>query len=175
VVGLGLTGNLGGGVWRLDLAHTFLGGGGGAFSLVANLDRSWLWGERNAYGYLEVFRNGFGEPSLEGPLEAFDPELLERLERGELFNLGRHELAAGLRLDWTPRLTFEPVVLLGLDDGSALAQLKLRYDWLQDLLIDAGIQAGIGPGGSEYGGVPTASGLLLAPGQRLWIRLSRYY
>jgi hypothetical protein len=49
------------------------------------------------------------------------------------------------------------------------------HDWLQDLLIDAGIQAGIGPGGSEYGGVPTASGLLLAPGQRLWIRLSRYY
>lgn len=175
VLGLGLTGSVAGGVWRLDAAHTRIDDGGGVTSVVANLDRSWLWKERNVYGYVEYFRNGFGEPSLDRPLEELDPSLLERLVRGELFNLGRDELGAGLRLEWTPRLLLEPVLILNLNDLSALVQLKLRYDWLQDLLIDAGAQAGLGPADTEYGGAPTASGALLAPGRRLWVRLSRYF
>jgi len=176
VAGAGASGNLGGGVWRVNVAYTALSGGGGATSFVANLDRSWVWRGRNAYGFVEYFRNGFGVDSLDRDVAALPVPLVGRLARGELFNLGRDELAAGLQLEWTPRLTLKPTAIVNLDDLSSMLLLRVTFDWLQNLQLDAGLQAGAGPRRTEYGGVPVSPlGAYAAPGRRIWLRLSRYF
>jgi hypothetical protein len=176
VAGVGVSGNLGGGVWRLDVAYTSLRSGGSATSLVANSDHSWVWAGRNAYGFLEYFRNGFGVSSVDRGVAGLPAPLVQRLTRGELFSLGRNELAAGLRYEWTPRFTVDPTLIFNLDDHSALWLLHCRFDWLQNFQLDAGAQAGQGPRGTEYGGVPLdEAGLFVAPGRRIWVRVSRYF
>jgi hypothetical protein len=48
-------------------------------SLLVNFDRSWVWGGKNLYGFLEYLRNGFGQTSFDPGLEGLDPRLLDRL------------------------------------------------------------------------------------------------
>jgi hypothetical protein len=45
IAGLGLSGNLAGGVWRFDLAESFTHDGRAVTSLLLNFDRSWVWEE----------------------------------------------------------------------------------------------------------------------------------
>jgi hypothetical protein len=176
IAGLGLSGNLAGGVWRLDLAECFARDGRAVTSLLVNFDRSWTWTGKNVYGFVEYLRNGFGETSFYQGLEALDPSLLDRLARGEVFNLGRDELAAGLRLEWTPLTALESTLLVNPSDPSAYLLLRLRHDWRENLVLDAGVQLGIGPHATEYGGVYSSDlGTYLAPGRTFWARLSQYF
>jgi len=176
IAGIGASGNLAGGVWRVNVAHAALAGGGNTTSFLANLDHSWVWGGRNAYTFVEVFRNGYGVTNLDRDFTALSPALFSRLERGELFNLGRDELAAGLQIEWTPRLKVEPTVIVNLDDRSAMLVSRVTFDWLQNVTLDAGLQAPVGPRGTEYGGVPLRIlGLYAGPGSLVWIRVARYF
>lgn len=182
VVGTGLTGDLLGGVWRLDATYTSpAAGGGGVVSAVANLDHSWVWGGKNVYGFAELYRNGFGLARLDAGLPALGPALLTRLERGEVFTLGRDEFAAGARIDVTPLTSLEPTLIANAHDGSGLALVHLRQDLSQALRLDAGLQLPWGGRRSEYGGISTlpsltpSGGPFLAPGRWLWVRLSRYF
>jgi len=176
VAGLGLSGNLAGGVWRLDVAESFTRDGGSVTSLLLNYDRSWIWGEKNVYGFVEYFRNGFGATSFDRGVEGLDPQLLDRLARGELFNLGRDELALGLRLEWTPLTALEPTVLVHASDPSAYLLLHLHHDWSENLVLDAGVQVGLGARDAEYGGVLSSElGTYLVTGRTFWARLSRYF
>jgi len=174
VVGAGASGNLAGGVWRVNGTYTRLTGGSGETSLVANFSRSWVWGERNTNAFVELFRSGFGVTDLDRDMTSLPAPLLDRLGRGELFSLGREELAAGIELEWTPLLVLEPTLLVNLDDRSSMLLLAMSYDWRQSLALDAGVQLGFGPRGTEYGGVPAGS-LYASPGRLVWIRLSRYF
>jgi hypothetical protein len=176
IAGGGVTGNLGGGVWRLNVTTTALSEGGLITSLLANLDHSWVWGARNVYGFAEYFRNGFGVASLDRSVLTLPTALLDRVERGELFNLGRDELAAGLQVEWTPRLTFEPTAICDLNDFSSMLLVRAGFDWLQSLRLDAGLQTTVGRRGTEYGGVKVATANeFLTPGRLFWVRLSRYF
>jgi hypothetical protein len=175
VVGGGASAGLAGGVWRIDLSHTRVNADG-VTSLVANFDRSWSPGGRTLYAFGEYFLNGFGLPEDGGSAAVLDPALLERLQRGELFSLGRHELASGVRFDWTPLVTVSPTALVNLTDGSVYALTQVQYDWRQNLTLYAGVQVGLGPHGSEYGGIPIPGFAGdLAPGTRVWLRLARYF
>jgi hypothetical protein len=176
VAGLGLSGNLAGGVWRLDLAECFTRDDRAVTSLLLDFDRSWVWAGKNVYGFVEYFRNGFGETSFDQGLEGLDPQLLDRLARGEVFNIGRDELAGGLRIEWTPLTVLESTVLVNPSDPSAYMLLHLRHDWRENLVLDAGVQLGIGAHTTEYGGVYSSElGTYLAPGRTFWARLSRYF
>jgi hypothetical protein len=176
VAGLGLSGNLAGGVWRLDLAESFTHEGAAVTSLLVNYDRSWVWAGKNLYGFVEYFRNGFGETSFDQGIEALDPRLLDRLRRGELFSLGRDELAGGLRFEWTPLTRLEPTVLVDLHDPSAYLLLHLHHDWRQNLVLDAGVQLGLGGHATEYGGVYSSElDTYLAPGRTFWARITQYF
>src|SRR5690606_13171711 len=101
LAGLGLARGLGGAVWRLDLLYTDASEGEGVWSLVSNLDYSWVWRGRNWYGFVEYFRNGFGagDPAS---YAAPDPALAARLARGELFTLARDYGAAGAQVELHP-------------------------------------------------------------------------
>ena len=133
-------------------------------------------GGRTLYAFAEYFLNGFGLPEDGGSAAVLDPALLARLQRGELFSLGRHELASGVRFDWTPLITVSPTALVNLTDGSVYALAQVQYDWRQNLTLYTGVQVGLGPHGSEYGGIaiPGFAGDL-APGTRVWLRLARYF
>jgi hypothetical protein len=174
--GLSLSGNLAAGAWRLDLAESFTHDGGSVTSLVVNYDRSWTWAKKNFYGFVEYFRNGFGETSFDQGLEGLDPRLVERLERGDLFSLGRDELAAGLRFEWTSLTSLDPTLLVSLNHPSAYLLLHLHHDWGENLALDAGVQLGFGARATEYGGVYSSDlGTYVAPGRTLWARVSRYF
>jgi hypothetical protein len=176
VGGLALSGNLAGGAWRLDLSESFTYDGGSVTSLVANYDRSWVWGGKNLYGFVEYFRNGFGETSFDRGFEGLDPQLLDRLARGEIFSLGRDELAGGLRFEWTPLTSLESTVLVNPADPSAYLLLHLHHDWRENLVLDAGVQLGLGSHGTEYGGIYSSDlDTWLAPGRTFWARISRYF
>ncbi len=195
VFGGGWTGNLAGGVWRLDATTTRLAGGGGSvLSAVANLDHSWVWRGKNVYAFGEVFRNGFGvtrlDSGLDSDLGTASEALLARLDRGEVFTIGRDEAAVGARLEVTPLTSVEPTLIANARDASGLALVRLRRDLSDDLRLEAGLQVPWGGRGSEYGGVPVAiptgiragaaaeaaaGGPFLAPGRWLWVRLAAYF
>lgn len=177
VVGLGLSADFDGAIWRGDLVWTDTPSDS-VFSAVGGASYSWVAGGRNWSGYLEYHFNGFGQSGSTYSLSglAGKPELLQRLARGELYNLGRHYLGGSLTVELTPLLIFTPNVFINLVDPSALGQLVLSYDWKQDLQVLGALSFPIGPGGSEYGGIKTIQpGQYLSTGPSLFLQLGWYF
>jgi hypothetical protein len=158
---LGIGGNrsIGGAVWRGDLVVSEADSGTDV-QVVTNLSYSWLWGERNVSGVLEYYYAGFGQRSGRySPEElAANPELLDRLRRGEAFTLGRNYLAGGLTIEMSPLWLLMPNLFLNLDDGSALFQGVTRYSLGDNAEFLGAFNVPLGPGGSEFGGIPVSAG-----------------
>jgi hypothetical protein len=153
VVGLGGTGYLGDAAWRLDATWTFLeraGQNDDYLSLVANLDYSWVWWEKNLYGFIEFFYNGLGDNQY---AEAFaDPDMRNRLDRGELFVLGRTYLSAHLQIELHPLFHFLFTVINNLADPSGVIQPRAVWDMAQDFQVTLGGNLAYGGRGTEFGG-----------------------
>jgi hypothetical protein len=145
---------------------------------VAGSSYSWVAGGHNWTGFLEYYYNGFGQAGGDYSPAALaeNSELLQRLARGELFNLGRHYLGVSATLEVTPLLNLSPNVFINLTDPSALAQVILSYDWKQDLQVLSALNIPLGPGGSEYGGVETEQpDLFLSTGATFFVQLAWYF
>lgn len=177
ILGLGLSTDFGGAIWRGDLVWADTDTET-VFSAVAGASYSWVSGDHNWTGFLEYFYSGFGQQGGDysaGDL-ASNPELLKRLARGELFNLGRHYLGASLTVELTPLLNLTPNVFFNIADPSALAQMVLTYDWKQDIQLLAALNVPIGPNGSEYGGIDaTQPGLYVSVGGSIFAQLAWYF
>lgn len=128
---------------------------GSRLQLVANVSYSWVWGGKNVSGLLEYYFNEFGQSSGRYDISSLaqNPALLDRLQRGEVFTVGRHYLAGGLVVEMTPLWTLSPNVFANVDDASALLQVVSRNSLSDNAEILAAINLPIGPGGSEFGGV----------------------
>ena len=153
VFGIGCTGYLGGTAWRVDGIWTILNDHQGKdyyFSLVANIDYSWVWWKKNWYGFLEFFYSGIGESDYTDAL--LDQAILERLDRGELFTVGRTYLSGHLRVELHPLLNCYLTVINNLADPSGVVQPRVVWDCLQDLQITVGGTVYYGRQGTEYGG-----------------------
>lgn len=177
LIGVGGNVALGGAVLRGDLTWTE-SEPGDVLSGVISLSYSWSWVGKNVSGLLEAYHNGFGQrDSAYAPADLLrNPALLERLGRGELYTLGRNYLAASATVEWTPLFLLTPTFLVNLDDPSALAQVVVRYDLRQDLLLTCALNVPIGPPGSEYGGIPSpVEGRYLAAGPGLFAQLALYF
>ena len=177
IIGLGLSTDFGGAVWRGDLVWTDADSGA-VLSAVAGSSYSWVAGGRNWTGLLEYYYNGFGQPGEDysAPGLAANPDLLQRLARGELFNLGRHYLGASVTLEVSPLFNLTPNVFINLGDPSALAQLVFAYDWQQDIQLLGAVSFPIGPNGSEYGGIGAGQpGLYVSTGPSLFAQLAWYF
>jgi hypothetical protein len=177
VLGLGGITDIGGAIWRGDLTwtHTDLED---AVCAVTSLSYSWNWGGKNISGMFEYYYNGFGQTggaySIDDLLR--NPELLIRLDRGELFTLARHYLAASATIEVSPLFNVTPNVFVNLEDPSALAQLVVQYDWKQNLLVLGSLNIPIGPDGSEYGGTASpVEGLYFSTGLSLFAQLAWYF
>lgn len=177
LLGLGFSTGIGGAVWRGDLVWTKTGNGN-TWSGVAGASYSGVFKGKNWSAFLEYFYNGFGQaPSDYSPLElSANPELLSRLARGELFNLGRHYLGASVTLELSPLLTLTPNMFVNLADPSALAQLVVAYSWKQDLNLLAALNVPLGPDGSEYGGIESSGpGEFVSTGPSVFMQLAWYF
>ena len=79
VLGLGSTGYLGDGAWRLDGTWISSDSDDGYLSIVANMDYSWVWLDRNFYGFVEFFFNGLSHNHYSEACR--DSEIASRIER----------------------------------------------------------------------------------------------
>lgn len=177
VLALGFSGNLGGAVWRGDLVwngtetDSVLTG-------VTGLTWSWVGAGHNWTGVAEYYYNGFGLDGGNYSVAALAsaPELLARLARGELFNIGRHYLGVSVTLEATPLLNLTPNLFINLGDPSAYAQFVLAYDWKQDLQVLTALSFPVGPDGSEYGGIDALQpGMYVSTGPALFAQLAWYF
>jgi hypothetical protein len=177
IAGLGISGSLGQAVWRASIVPVWLDNGGTRTSLVVNFEHAWQWRSRNVSGFVEYFRNGFGRTGREYALDALEPELVERLSRGQVFDTGRDYVVGGLRIELTPLLEIDNVLLFNANDRSALALVRGSYSVAQNISLDFGLRAGIGPSRTEFGGLPTTAGsdTVDAPPDRVYARIAYYF
>jgi hypothetical protein len=177
VLGLGLSTDFGGAIWRSDLVWSN-NDSGNTFSVVAGASYSGVMSGKNWTGFIEYYFNGFGQKDSDYTVAglASNPELLKRLVRGELFNLGRHYLGASITIELNPLLNITPNFFINLIDPSALAQLVVAYDWKQDIQLLGALNLPIGPNGSEYGGINSPQpGLYVSTGASLFVQFAWYF
>jgi hypothetical protein len=129
-IGLGGNKSIGGAVWRGDVVLSDTESGN-KVQLVTSLSYSWMLGGKNMSGIVELYFNGFGQHS-----DHYDPvaiaqnsNLVRRLERGEIFTIGRNYLAGGILIEMNPLWTLTPNLFANLDDTSALFQMTTRYSY----------------------------------------------
>ena len=166
VIGAGGVGYLGGAAWRVDATWTFLNPDSSSnnyLSLVANIDRSWVWKEKNFYGLLEFYWNGLGEDDY---IEALNnPDIVKRLATGELFVLGRPYLSGSIRAELHPLFNVFFTAINNISDPSGILQPYATYDFAADFQLLFGANLFYGAKGTEYGGI-------LIPGTDLTLRSS---
>lgn len=174
---LGVNGALGGATWNLEVVPTGVRRKGVRVSGVANISDALTLMGHNATVFAEYFRNGFGAGSGAIEFANLPADLRDRLARGQVFDVRRDYLAAGLTLEVNPLFTLAPTVIADLDDGSLFLLTAGTWSLGDNLTLVAGAQAPIGRSGSEFGGLPLAAGspLLLAPPARVYLQLRRYF
>jgi hypothetical protein len=166
--------SVGGAVWRLDVSATDSATEGTVLSAVTNLDYSWTWWDTNFYGYVEYFRNGFGESDAANYANP-NPGLAARLARGELFTLARDYVALGGQIELTPLVNLFVNAVRNLNDASHVLQLRGVYDWQQNVQLMTGVNLPFGDRGDEYGGVAVAPGAYAAAGRSAYARVAYYF
>lgn len=177
VFGVGGITDIGGAVWRGDMTLTDTQTET-VFSLVTSLSYSWIGWNRNVSGLLEYFYNGFGIDDGNYSPEALanNPDLVERIARGELFTLGRHYLAASMMVEMTPLWSLTPNAFINLSDASMLAQLVSTWDFSQDWRLLVALGLPVGPAGTEFGGIETSvPGETFSTGPVLFAQLAWYF
>ena len=177
IAGVGGVTNLGEAVLRGDITLTDARDGWVA-SAVANWSWSWVLAGCNATVALEYYYNGFGLAEDDYTLEKIlaDKDLVERLQRGELYTIGRHQMAGSLLVELAPLVNVTTNLFANLEDGSALAQVVGQWDLAQDWQLLAAATAPLGSKGTEYGGIDTGiDDLTLAVGPSLLVQLAWYF
>ncbi len=177
VVGIGGGVSVGGAIWRADLVATHTDNDT-VIQLVTNLSYSWTWKDRNMSGAIEYFYNGFGvsTDSYDLPSVTSEPDLIARLERGELFSIGRHYLAGSIIIEMTPLWTVTPTVLANVADPSALLQFVTNYSLSDNMTLLASLNLPVGPEGSEFGGIDAAvPDRYLSGGAGLFAQIAWYF
>lgn len=153
ILGLGFSRNLGDWLWAGDITTANATHSSWTPSLVTSLTFSSQRHGKNLTGLVEYFYNGFGVSKEQYSDLASAPDLLARLNRGEIFNLGQHYLGVSLRIEMTPLLMVSPNLFTNLGDGSVLAQLVLNWNPSQNTQVTTSFNLPIGPDNSEYGGI----------------------
>ena len=145
---------LGGALVRSDVVATRLREGDWELSMVLNIDYSLELAGHTSYLFAEYFHNGFGVHRLPDSVTELPRPLLDRLERGEVFNLMRDYLAVGGTIEWHPLWNQTLTVIANLSDGSSLVQSQLTFEPGDHQRLELGAVVPIGSRGEEFGGVP---------------------
>ena len=149
-MGVGSRGYLGDAAWRIDGTWTFLDDGDDYLSLVANMDYSWVWFNKNFYGFIEYYYNGLGENDY--PQALMNPNLTKRLARGELFILGKNYLSGHVEAELHPLFKIYLTSINNVEDPSGILQPYATWDITQNLQLTGGFNFTFGAKGTEFGG-----------------------
>ena len=145
-------------------------------SAVINFSYSWVGFDKNMSGVVEYFFNGMGLREDDYHQLQQQQDLVARLQRGELFTIGRHYLAGGLSIELTPLLVFTPNTFFNLGDGSGLVQLVGQYNLAQDWQLLLAGNLPFGSKGTEFGGLDTPrEDLQFSSGPSLFAQLAFYF
>jgi hypothetical protein len=153
VIGIGSTGYLKEAAWRRDATWTFLQKDAqedGFLSLVANMDYSWVWGNRNFYGFIEFYFNGLGNENYSEAIT--DLNIIERINRGEIFTLGRKYLSGSIQVELHPLFNFFLTSINNIADPSGILQPYAVWNITEDLEFTFGGIVYWGGSETEYGG-----------------------
>ena len=150
VAGAGSTGYIGDAAWRVDGTWTFLDDDDDYLSVVANLDYSWVWLQKNFYGFVEYYFNGLGKTDYQDAV--LDPAIVERVVRGELFALGRNYLSGHIQVELHPLLKVSFTAINNVEDPSGILQPYATWDIVQNLQLTVGVNVSYGAEDTEYGG-----------------------
>ena len=153
VAGIGWIGYVGSAAWRLDATYTWLDANSdrnGFASIAANLDYSWVWWGKNMYGWIECFYTGLGTSDYEDAWQNRD--LMDRIDRGERFTLGRAYFDAQLQVEIHPLLNGHITLITNIRDPSGAVQPRLVWDPVQNLQATAGANLYYGGSNTEFGG-----------------------
>jgi len=153
ILGLGSSGYFMDAAWRLDATWTFLNEDkdrNGFLSLVANMDYSWIWWQKNFYGFIEFYFNGIGDNNYSDAIS--DPAITERLIRGDLFVLGRKYLSTGIQIELHPLFNAHLTVISNLADPSGIVQPRIVWDITEDFQCTFGGNIYYGSSETEFGG-----------------------
>jgi hypothetical protein len=174
---LELSGPLRGASWDLELVPTFLARGPIRVSALANISVATMLLDRNATLFAEYFHNGFGITRGDATFSSLPPELLDRLSRGQVFNLRQNYLTTGLTLEWTPLLHLSPALIADLDDTSIYALASATYSLSDNLNLVAGAQIPVGSKNSEFGGIRLSGAApeTIGAGRQIYLQLRRYF
>ena len=166
VYGLGVRLPVGGALVRADLVATNVRHADWEFSAVINMDYSFTWLQKNVYVFAEYYRNGFGVNDLPESIVLLPEELLQRLQRGEIFTFQKDYLAVGTTIDWHPLWNQNISLITSLNDESSLLQTQFSYEPGDHSRLELGLVAPLGGRGDEYGGVPVAGDDVTTGGAR---------
>ncbi|MBU1698330.1 MAG: hypothetical protein KKD21_15025 [Proteobacteria bacterium] len=153
VLGLGGTGYFKDAAWRSDLVWSTLEDGNdkkGYFEFVVNIDYSWTWQNKNYYGFIEYYHNGLGKNNYTNAM--VDPDAMERIDRGELFALGKNYLSGQIQMELHPLLNIYLSVISNVRDPSAIIQPRAIFSVTQNSNLHFGANIFYGKKDSEYGG-----------------------
>jgi hypothetical protein len=175
VVALASVISLGGAIWATDLVATW--GDESYLSLVSNWSYSWVGLERNMTGTLEYFYNGLGISNGDYSPESLRqyPQLMAKIERGELHNLARNYLASSLYIEMTPLWSLSQNLFYNVSDNSALYQLLSLHSLSDDLRLTSAVSLPIGASGTEYGGLKFVDGQYFSFELSLYAQLAWYF
>jgi hypothetical protein len=178
VAGIGTAGNLKEAAFRLDITGTRLdqNSRGRSFYIsgVANIDYSWVWFNRNWYGYVELYYNGLSDNDYSQ--ELLDPAVSNRLDRGELFALGRWYASANVNLEIHPLVNAYLTPIVNLHDGSGMLLPRVVYDFSDNIRITMAALLNWGTAETEYGGYAIAeTDLTMAPADSVSAWITWYF
>jgi hypothetical protein len=177
VVGVGSTGYLGDTAWRMDATWTFLdedSDSSGYASFVANMDYSWVWWKKNFYGFLEFYFNGLGEDEYSDVFT--DADLIERIERGELFTVGRTYLTGLVQMEVHPLFSVYLSVINNLHDPSGIVQPRAIWNFAENFELTIGANVAYGSEDTEFGGIEIpGTNLLIKSPNSVYLWLSYYF
>lgn len=136
VIGAGVSTALGETLWRLDITHTETSDNQQIISLVTNIDYSWIGFNKNMYGFVELYHNGFGNKNT---IDPNNNNLNARISRGEIFTYFTNHLALGLNIELHPLLKISPSIIQDIDNNTTLLTVSIHYDWKQNLTLSSSI------------------------------------
>ena len=173
---VGVAGPLEGATWNIEILPVGVRNGPTQVSALANISDAVTLFDRNATVFAEFFRNGFGVTG-EAAFATLPSDLIDRLARGQVFNVRKDYLATGMTLEYSPLVTLAPTIIADLDDQSLYFLAAANWSLSNSVLLVAGAQAPIGPKGSEFGGLPLTPGSLAAasPAAELYLQLRCYF
>lgn len=180
VMGLSFRRPLGEAMFRADLvavhSQTPDRNEGWRVSAIANLDYTLVARERNVYLFGEYFYNDWGVDELSTQIGDLPPSLVDRLARGELFNVMQHYLALGGSFEWHPLLNQSATLITNLQDKSTLLQVAVAFDPGDHQSLQVGFIQPLGRAGDEFGGIPVAGDqLTTGGGSRTYLRWTYFF